>query len=175
MSTPPVGLRSRVRDQWRAAGTGLRGWDARQRLAAGLAALATVLVVALPTAMIPNPVFGREIPTTAWAWPALLVTAVLSGMLFATYLRRTADGTDVGAEAGTEGKAGAVGGFLTFLAVGCPVCNKLALLALGYTGAIQWFAPVQPWLAAGAVVLLGWALVRRLAFADACPVPAARG
>ena len=77
--------------------------------------------------------------------------------------------------AGVEGiETGAVGGFLTFLAVGCPVCNKLALLALGYTGAIQWFAPVQPWLAAGAVVLLGWALMRRLAFADACPVPAAR-
>ncbi len=127
----------------------------------------TVVVVAIPTAMISNPVFGREVATTAWAWPALIVTAVLSGLLFGTYVRRG----DEDPAATTEGRAGALGGFLTFIAVGCPVCNKIALLALGYTGAIQWFAPVQPWLAVGAVVLLSWALVRRLANADACPVP----
>ncbi len=137
-------------------------------MTAALAAVVTVLVVAIPTAMIPNPVFGRDIPTTVWAWPALLVTAVLSGLLFATYVRRSDDAP----ERTTEGKAGAVGGFLTFLAVGCPVCNKLALIALGYTGAIQYFAPVQPVLAVGAVLLLAWALVRRLANATACEIPA---
>lgn len=163
-----MGLRSRVLTQLDAAATGLRGWEPRQYVTAAIAALVTVLVVAIPTAMIANPVFGREIPTTAWAWPVLLVTAVLSGLLFATYVRRKEDRP----EQSTEGRAGAVGGFLTFLAVGCPVCNKLALIALGYTGAIQYFAPIQPWLAAGAVVLLGWALVRRLAAAQACPVPA---
>jgi hypothetical protein len=88
-------------------------------------------------------------------------------MLFGTYVRRS-DDEDLTAT--KEGRAGALGGFLTFIAVGCPVCNKIALLALGYTGAIQWFAPVQPWLAVGALVLLSWALVRRLANADACPV-----
>ncbi|MCV2394783.1 hypothetical protein OEB99_10730 [Actinotalea sp. M2MS4P-6] len=171
MTPPPLGLRSRASTRLGAAATGLRAWEARQYLTAAVASLVTVLVVAIPTAMIGNPIFGREIPTTAWAWPALLVTAVLSGMLFATYVRRKDDRP----EESTEGKAGALGGFLTFLAVGCPVCNKLALLALGYTGAIQWFAPVQPWLAVGAVALLGWALVRRLAAADACPVPVRAG
>jgi uncharacterized membrane protein (DUF485 family) len=152
-----------------AALVGLRSWQPRRFLTATVAALVTVLVVAVPTAMIPTPVFGREVPTTAWAWPALVVTAVLSGLLFATYVR-TADEREE--QLSKEGRAGALGGFLTFLAVGCPVCNKIALLALGYTGAIQWFAPVQPWLAVGAVGLLTWALVRRLAAQDACPVPA---
>lgn len=68
-------------------------------------------------------------------------------------------------------RAGAVGGFLTYLAVGCPVCNKIALLALGYTGALQWFAPVQPVLAVAGVALLAYALRRRLAGEIACPLP----
>jgi hypothetical protein len=122
--------------------------------------------------MIANPVFGREVPTTAWAWPALLVTSLLSGLLVGTYVRDGVPaGDDHAAEGSREGRAGVLGGLLTFLAVGCPVCNKLALLALGYTGAIQWFAPVQPWLAVGAVGLLGWALVRRLGSQEACAVP----
>lgn len=145
-----------------------------------VASLATLLVVAVPTAMIPTPVFGREVPTTPWAWPALVLTSVLSGLLVGTYVRDaavpgeqgSADEADGRVEGRSEGRAGAVGGVLTFLAVGCPVCNKLALLALGYTGAIQWFAPVQPWLAVGAVGLLGWALVRRLGAQEACALPA---
>lgn len=167
MSIPTLGPRSRIAVTLVAATATLRAWPARRYVTASVAALVTVLVVAIPTAMIPNPVFGREIGVTAWAWPALVVTAALSGMLFATYLRSAEER----AEATREGRAGALGGFLTFLAVGCPVCNKLALLALGYTGAIQWFAPVQPWLAVGAVGLLSWALVRRLSTGDACPVP----
>ena len=49
------------------------------------------------------------------------------------------------------------------------------LLALGYTGAIQWFEPVQPFLQLGAIVLLGWALKVRLQNEKACrfsPAPA---
>ena len=65
---------------------------------------------------------------------------------------------------------GTAGALLTFFAVGCPVCNKLVLLALGYAGALQWFAPVQPYLAGLAIVLLMWALVVRLRGQVACPV-----
>ena len=62
------------------------------------------------------------------------------------------------------------GGILAWFAVGCPVCNKLALLALGYSGAITWFTPVQPFLALGALILTGVALVWRLRGQVACPV-----
>ena len=153
----------------------LATWPARRWGVATLAAAATVLVVALPTALIPNPVFGREVAPTAWSWPVLLVTAVLSGLLTATYVRVPATPADDGEATGTGNVAldrtGAVGGLLTFFAVGCPVCNKVALLALGYAGAMQWFAPIQPWLAAAGVGLLAYALGRRLAGERRCPLP----
>lgn len=143
----------------------LRGWSPRRWSVAALAALGTVLLIGLPTVLIPNPVFGREIPMTWWAWPTLLVAAVLSGLLTATYVREPGlsrlvedDGT----------RSGMVGGVLTFFAVGCPVCNKLVLLALGSAGAMQWFAPVQPLLAVAAVVALAWALHVRLRGERAC-------
>jgi hypothetical protein len=65
-----------------------------------------------------------------------------------------------------------LGGVLSYLAVGCPVCNKIALLALGYSGALRWFAPAQPWLAAAGVGLLAYAFHRRLRGEIACAAPA---
>ena len=146
----------------------LRGWGARRRVVAALAAVGTVLLIGLPTVLIPNPVFGREIPMTWWAWPTLLLAALLSGLLTATYVREPGLPT-LGEEDGT--RSGMVGGVLTFFAVGCPVCNKVVLLALGSAGAMQWFAPVQPLLAVAAVVALAWALHTRLQGERACALP----
>jgi hypothetical protein len=64
------------------------------------------------------------------------------------------------------------GGLLTYFAVGCPVCNKLVLLALGSAGAMTWFEPFQPVLQVAAVVLLLWALRSRLRGELSCPAPA---
>ena len=146
----------------------LRSWSPRRWWTTVGAAVATVLVVAVPTAMLPTPVFGREIPTTWWAWPVLAVTAVLSGLLFATYVREP----EAAAAQPTVDRRGVAGGLLTFFAVGCPVCNKIVLLALGYAGALQWFAPVQPLLAVGGIALLGWALRARLRGEVSCTLPA---
>ena len=145
----------------------LATWPARRLMFALGTAVATVLVVGIPTDLIPNPVFGRDIPPTAWSWPVLILTAVLAGMVAATYVARK-DTPD--RERG--GKLGAAGAFMTFFAVGCPVCNKLVLLALGYTGALQFFAPVQPFLAVGSIVLLAAALILRVRRERSCPVPA---
>lgn len=60
---------------------------------------------------------------------------------------------------------------VTFFAVGCPVCNKLVLLAVGTSGALAWFEPVQPVLSVLALGLLAWALIRRLRSEASCPVP----
>jgi hypothetical protein len=102
----------------------------------------------------------------------LVVTAGLSGLVTATYVRSPS--VPEPASIPQRTRSGVLGGFLTYLAVGCPVCNKIALLALGYSGAIRWFAPVQPLLALAGVALLGYALNRRLAGETSCPVPAAR-
>lgn len=153
-------------------GTALRLWPVRRWVVAGLATLATLLVVGLPTDVVPNPVFGRSIEVTWWSYPALVVSAVLGGLLAATYFRAAPTGTGTDESLDRPGRLGGVGGLLAYLAVGCPVCNKLVLIALGTTGALQWFAPVQPLLAVAGVALLAWALLVRLRGEVACPAPA---
>lgn len=146
----------------------LRGWSARRWGAAAAAALVTFFVIGLPTDVIPNPVFGRPVPVTWWSLPVLIVTSLLAGLLFATYVREPGD-TLV---ADRPARTGGIGGALAFFAVGCPVCNKLVLIALGTTGAMELFAPLQPFLAVASVLLLGFALRTRLRFERSCPLPA---
>ena len=62
------------------------------------------------------------------------------------------------------------GGILTFLAVGCPICNKLVLVFLGVSGALAYFEPVQLYLGIGSVILLVWTLLlRSRSLSRACP------
>ncbi len=148
----------------------LRTWPRRRWIVAVGAASVFVLVVAIPTDLIDTPVFGREIPPTVWAWPSLLVSSVLGGLLLATYVDPAPREDEPALRRG-----GWLGAALTFLAVGCPTCNKLALLALGSAGAIAWFEPVQPLLQALAIGLLGWALHRRLLGELSCLTTPSRG
>jgi hypothetical protein len=152
----------------------LRMWSARQWGIAALAGIGTALIVALPTAVIPNPVFGRAIEVTWWSYPIVILTGILGGLLIGTYVRPDGLPAD-DPEAEEADRAltwGTVGGLASFFAVGCPVCNKLVLLALGTSGAVTWFAPVQPLLAVASIVLMAWALRTRLRGAVACAVPA---
>ena len=140
---------------------------------AAIGALAVALVIGIPTDVIPNPVFGRPVPVTAWSYPVLVATAVLGGLLLGTYVNEhgrfsTAAAPDLDAPA----KRGSIGAALSYFAVGCPVCNKIVLIALGTSGALAWFAPVQPFLALLSVGLLGWALIARLAAVPTCAIPA---
>jgi hypothetical protein len=152
----------------------LKGWTrARWRFAAAMATVGA-LAIGLPTDVIPNPVFGRQgTPVEPWAVPVLAITAVLSGLLFATYFQvgPTAD-TDAAAGLDRPSRFGSLGGLLSFFAVGCPICNKVVVIALGTSGALTWFAPVQPYLGVVALGLLAWALRVRLRGEVACPVQA---
>lgn len=143
----------------------LRLWSTKNWFTAIAGAVAAFLVIGVPTDVIDNPIFGREIDETPWAMPVLAVTAVLSGLLLGTYVN--ADSFDRSAKSGT------VGGVLAYFAVGCPVCNKLVLLALGTTGAVNYFEPVQPYLAAFGIIALAWALRARLVNSSSCAVSGA--
>jgi hypothetical protein len=145
----------------------LRSWPRRRWVVAGVASLAVALAVGLPTDVVPNPVFGRPVPVTWWSYPVLALTAVLAGLLAATYVREPAEATELDRPV----RIGGIGGLLSFFAVGCPVCNKIVVLALGTSGARQWFEPAQPLLAVGSVVLLAGALRARLRSAGACALP----
>ncbi|MFK4760132.1 hypothetical protein ACI3KS_04275 [Microbacterium sp. ZW T5_45] len=171
------------------AARALRSWGPRQIITAVVAALATALVIGVATVLIPNSFFARDIPPVWWNYPVWILTSAMTGILTATYIRpRDADGSVAdeptdgsailangeGASDRRGGRFAVAGGLLAWFAVGCPVCNKIALLALGYTGALTWFAPLQPVLAITAMVFSTVAVVWRLKGQVACPLPAAR-
>ena len=147
---------------------GVRRWPRRRWVAALGTAVFTVLFIAIPTDLIDTPFFERAVPPTPWAWPVLVVSAVLAGLVTATYVAHP----DGAAPLRAEGRLGLAGWMITFFAVGCPVCNKIVLLALGATGALQFFEPIQPYLAALSILFLGWALYARLTRESSCRITA---
>ncbi|HSO03697.1 MAG TPA: hypothetical protein VLQ92_04385, partial [Candidatus Limnocylindrales bacterium] len=119
-------------------------WSIRRWVVAAAVAAGTYLFFGLSTAVLANPVFGRSVPPTPWAPEVLIATAILSGLLTATYVRNDGpapirlEALEAVSDSGTgtrTARAGAVGSLLAYLAIGCPVCNKIALLLLGTTGA----------------------------------------
>ena len=130
-------------------------------------ALASLVTFGLVAAIIPNPVFGRQIPPEPFAIGVWLLSAPLMGLLGATYAapaRPTAadalpmqfdidHADDAGQRQGSV--LGTVGSVGAFLAIGCPVCNKIALVLLGTGGAMTVFAPIQPLIGAASLALLG--------------------
>ena len=124
----------------------------RVGIAVGVA-LFTLLAITIPTDLIPTPLFTRQVEPTAWAWPVAIITAVLSGVLIA--LPRPTS-------CRPATRTGIVGSGLAYLAVGCPTCNHIVMLALGTTGALTWFAPVQPYLALIALAILLGAIGHRV-------------
>jgi hypothetical protein len=136
--------------------------DRRFWLVSSLATLGSLLLLGIPTALIPNPVFGRQIEAEPFAYVVWVASAVLMGLVTATYLAPGPAGRSEphADERGTGGLT--IGGLAAFFAVGCPVCNKIAVVALGFTGALQYFGPVQPLLGAASVALLAVTLAWRL-------------
>jgi hypothetical protein len=121
---------------------GTRFW-----LRAAASGAAVALVIGMPTVLIENSFFRRMTPTSPWQYVAWMAGALLSGMvLSASHLP--------GASCRPGGRALAGGG-LTYLAVGCPICNKVVVALLGVSGALHYFAPIQPLLGVlGIAVLL---------------------
>jgi hypothetical protein len=95
----------------------------------------------------------------------LVLTSALSGLLLGTYVASPEANPS---KLDRPGRSAGVGGLLSYFAVGCPVCNKLVVVALGTTGAVKFFEPLQPILAGVSLVLLVWALRSRLRNAVAC-------
>ena len=126
-----------------------------------VAASAAALVIAVPTRLVANPWFSRMTPTRSRDYVFLVVSSVLLGATLAVGRHRT-----------VSGARPLAGGVATYLAVGCPVCNKVVVMLLGTGGAMTWFAPLQPVIAAVGVLVLATALrsgVRSLQLTS-CPV-----
>ena len=146
--------------------TSLFSWSRKRWIVALSVAVLTYLVIALPTAVIENPIFGREIGVTSWSVTVIAISSILTGLLIATYVKN-----EFSDENPRQLKIGSAGALLSYFAVGCPVCNKLVLVALGYSGAIQYFAPIQPYLALVGIALLMYSLRMRLINEYSCSLP----
>lgn len=116
------------------------------------AALATALFIGLPSCIIPNPIFGREVPVRTWEYPVFFATVALTFAWFAIQAPRRVQ----------DDRRLAGGLVVALFAVACPVCNKIVLLLLGASGAMGIWAPLQPWIAGISLAALGLALWLRI-------------
>ena len=141
----------------------------------------SLLAFGLVTAIIPNPVFARQIPPEPFAIWTWILSAPLMGLVVATYTVPPKPSPVTLVDLGPEGAAvaerrsttlGSLAGLGAFLAIGCPVCNKVALTLLGASGAMSVYAPIQPLLGAVSLALLvatvAWRMRLRAA-GGACP------
>jgi hypothetical protein len=144
----------------------IRGWGIRRYLVVVGAGVCWLVLSGVPTDIIDTPLFTRMTPVEWWNYPFWVVGAVLVGLLAATYVA----GPDRDHHERSQGKKVFGGGLLSVFAVGCPVCNKLVVLALGASGALTYFAPIQPVLGFLSVGLLLYALRVRLASTRSCLV-----
>lgn len=139
----------------------------RYLLALPVAVVISAVAIGIPTDVFPNPWFTRMTPVRTFdviLWP---LTSVAVGALLATVaLPRSGAGTH------GELSGGAGGGLLSVFAIGCPVCNKLVVLAIGFSGALTYFAPIQPVLGVAALIVTLVVLRRRIsAPVEVCPLP----
>lgn len=128
---------------------------------------AVAVALAIPTAIIDTSYFTRMTAVEPEQYVFWIATSVLTGALIATYLLPHLRHGIAGHSAGA--------GLLGVFAVGCPVCNKLVVTLIGTSGALNYFAPIQPVIGLAAVALAGWALCARYRTLrdPACPLPGA--
>ena len=116
------------------------------------AGLVYLLAVGIVTAVIPTPLFVRMTPVTLSNLVFWIAPGVLVGPLVASSV------VPIAASTCDVANRTVAGSMVSFLAVGCPVCNKVVVLALGASGALTYFEPIQPVLGLVSVGLLGYAL-----------------
>ena len=144
----------------------------RAVLFAGIAAV----LIAIPSDLIDTPIFGRPVAVRWIDYVILAVTSALIGLIFAIRPQPVEESVseELAVTVDRQGTRTIWGGFVSFLAVGCPVCNQAVVALVGVSGALSWWAPVQPVIGLLAVGLLLYTLRKRLNTYKlaACAVPA---
>jgi len=135
-------------------------WNYNPVLGGGLAALATAVIMGVPTDVIPNPWFGRQTPPGTFDTVVLAMLSLLAGALAVTLTLARWSSVRHGA------------GALRWFATSCSSCNRLVVLLLGATAVTGWFTPIQPILGIAAILLASGALMIRVRQLRRSPVSA---
>jgi hypothetical protein len=144
-------------------------WPVQRWLAALVASVTAGLVVGVPTGIVETRFYTRMTPVTWWDYPVWAISAILVGLTVATYVR--AGEPRVPTPDRSRRTIGAT--ILATFAVGCPICNKLVVALIGVSGALNYWAPLQPVLGVLSVALLAIGLGVRLRGLVACRVQGA--
>ena len=67
--------------------TSLLTWSVKRWIVAVSVGVLTYFVIALPTAVVANPIFGRDIAVTSWSVTVIVTSSILTGLLTATYVK----------------------------------------------------------------------------------------
>jgi hypothetical protein len=155
-------------EQTRLGFASVRAWPLRRWAVAVAAAGLAALAMGVPTGIVRTSFYTRMTPVTWWDYPVWAISALLVGLTAATYARIGA-----AAPAGPDRGRRTVGAtLLSTFAVGCPICNKLVVGLIGVSGALNYWAPLQPVLGGLSIALLLTGLAVRLQGQVACPARA---
>lgn len=125
----------------------------RRQIAKGaVVTVAAFVGFGLLTDLIRNPIWVRMVPRTPLDYAFLGVTSLLAG----AYVVQRDLLSEVPGDACAYG--GTIGGFLAF---GCPICNKLLLLAFSSSAIMTYFDPLRPLLGFLSVALFAGVVVYR--------------
>ena len=137
----------------------MASWSLRRWLIAALAAALAAMLIGVPTGIVETSFYTRMTPVRWWDYPVWALSSGMTGLIAATYIRHPT-GVDIDAPDRAKQTLGA--GMLSAFAVGCPVCNKLVVALIGVSGALSYWAPLQPALAVIALGVLAAGLAVRL-------------
>ena len=147
----------------------IRSWTLRRWTVAIIATGVAALLIGVPTGIIPTDFYSRMTPVLWWNYPVWAISSLLTGLVASTYVK-SKDLIDDPTEGSVNGRLG-FGGLMSAFAVGCPICNKLVVGLVGVSGALNVWAPVQPFLGIASVLLLTVAFRTRLKYEQACRRP----
>lgn len=136
-------------------------------VAAAGGAVLVALVVGIPTGVVPSSLYHRMTAVTWWDYPVWAATSILGGLTLASYVRQP---KREGALLGGSGGRSTIATLGSMFAVSCPICNKLVVGLIGVSGALTYWAPLQPIVGLASIGLLTAGLLVRLRASSACPV-----
>jgi predicted membrane protein len=150
---------------------GIRFWAVSLAFSMG-----TALIIGIPTVLIPNSFYTRMVPTSPQDYVIWVLSVVLLGPVLAlAFLFPDPASKETLRAIGSGNIRAASGGILSFLSVGCPICNKIIVALLGVSGAMSIFNPIRPFLGIAAVVILAVTLYLRVqSLRHGCALPTSR-